>query len=208
MDNNIRYTLLNMGANRWLGIRLETVGGLMIWFTASFAVLQNQRAENQKAFASTMGLLLTYTLNITNLLTAVLRLASLAENSLNAVERVGTYIDLEPEAPLVVENNRPPPGWPAAGVIEFQDVVLRYRPELPPVLHGISFKISASEKIGIVGRTGAGKSSMLNALFRIVELEKGWIFIDDCDVSRMGLTDLRQVLGIIPQSPVLFSGQN
>jgi len=85
-------------------------------------------------------------------------------------------------------------------------VWLRYRPELPPVLHGISFKIEASEKIGIVGRTGAGKSSMINALFRIVELEKGSIFIDGCDISKFGLWDLRKVLGIIPQSPVLFSG--
>ncbi|XP_065046828.1 ABC transporter C family member 2-like isoform X2 [Musa acuminata AAA Group] len=206
MDNNIRFTLVNMGANRWLGIRLETLGGIMIWFTATFAVMQNQRAENQKAFASTMGLLLTYALNITNLLTAVLRLASLAENSLNAVERVGTYIELPSEAPAVIENNRPPPAWPSSGTIKFQDVVLRYRPELPPVLHGISFTIEASEKVGIVGRTGAGKSSMLNALFRIVEMERGRIFIDDCDVSKFGLWDLRKVLGIIPQSPVLFSG--
>ncbi|MQL75607.1 hypothetical protein Taro_007977 [Colocasia esculenta] len=206
MDNNVRYTLVNMGANRWLGIRLETLGGLMIWLTATFAVMQNQRSENQKAFASTMGLLLTYALNITNLLTAVLRLASLAENSLNAVERVGTYIELPSEAPLVIESNRPPPGWPSSGDIRFQDVVLRYRPELPPVLHGISFTITGSEKVGIVGRTGAGKSSMLNALFRIVELERGQIFIDECDISKLGLTDLRKVLGIIPQSPVLFSG--
>ncbi|KAK1277908.1 ABC transporter C family member 2 [Acorus gramineus] len=206
MDNNVRYTLVNMGANRWLAIRLETLGGTMIWLTATFAVMQNQRAENQVAFASTMGLLLSYALNITNLLTAVLRHASLAENSLNAVERVGTYIELPSEAPLVIENNRPPPGWPSLGNIRFQDVVLRYRPELPPVLHGISSTISASEKVGIVGRTGAGKSSMLNALFRIVELERGRIFIDDYDIAKFGLADLRNVLGIIPQSPVLFSG--
>ncbi|CAL5029968.1 unnamed protein product [Urochloa decumbens] len=206
MDNNIRFTLVNMSSNRWLAIRLETLGGIMIWFTATFAVMQNQRAENQKAFASTMGLLLTYTLNITNLLTAVLRLASLAENSLNAVERVGTYIELPSEAPPVIEDHRPPPGWPSSGVIKFEDVVLRYRPELPPVLHGISFIINGSEKVGIVGRTGAGKSSMLNALFRIVELERGRIFIDDCDTSKFGIWDLRKVLGIIPQAPVLFSG--
>ncbi|XP_020586974.1 ABC transporter C family member 2-like [Phalaenopsis equestris] len=206
MDNNVRFTLVNMSANRWLGIRLETLGGIMIWFTASFAVMQNQRSENQKAFASTMGLLLSYALNITSLLTAVLRLASLAENSLNAVERVGNYIELPSEAPPVIESNRPPPGWPSSGTIDFQDVVLRYRPELPPVLHGISFRIAASEKIGIVGRTGAGKSSMINALFRMVELERGTILIDDCDVSKFGLWDLRNVLGIIPQSPVLFSG--
>ncbi|KAJ6979506.1 hypothetical protein NC653_027606 [Populus alba x Populus x berolinensis] len=78
MDNNVRYTLVNMGANRWLAIRLETLGGIMIWFTATFAVMQNGRADNQQAFASTMGLLLSYALNITSLLTAVLRLASLA----------------------------------------------------------------------------------------------------------------------------------
>ncbi|RWR88757.1 ABC transporter C family member 2-like protein [Cinnamomum micranthum f. kanehirae] len=206
MDNNVRYTLVNMSANRWLAIRLETLGGTMIWLTATFAVMQNQRAENQVAFASTMGLLLTYALNITNLLTAVLRLASMAENSLNAVERAGTYIELPSEAPAIIENNRPPPGWPSSGTIKFENVVLRYRPELPPVLHGLSFTISATEKIGIVGRTGAGKSSMLNALFRIVELERGRIFIDDYDISKFGLTDLRKVLGIIPQSPVLFSG--
>ncbi|CAM9003410.1 unnamed protein product [Rhodiola kirilowii] len=206
MDNNIRYTLVNMGANRWLGIRLETLGGLMIWLTATFAVLQNGRAENQAAFASTMGLLLSYALNITSLLTAVLRLASIAENSLNAVERVGTYIELPSEAPGVIESNRPPPGWPSSGSIKFEDVVLRYRPELPPVLHGLSFTIYPTDKVGIVGRTGAGKSSMLNALFRIVELERGRILIDNYDIAKFGLLDLRKVLGIIPQSPVLFSG--
>ncbi|TMW93430.1 hypothetical protein EJD97_011715 [Solanum chilense] len=206
VDNNIRFTLVNMSGNRWLAIRLETVGGLMIWLTATFAVMQNGRAENQEAFASTMGLLLSYALNITSLLTAVLRLASLAENSLNAVERVGTYIELPSEGPSIIEGSRPPPGWPSAGSIQFENVVLRYRPELPPVLHGISFTISPSDKVGVVGRTGAGKSSMFNALFRLVELERGRILIDDYDVSKFGLTDLRKVLGIIPQAPVLFSG--
>ncbi|KAK6917100.1 ABC transporter-like, ATP-binding domain [Dillenia turbinata] len=206
MDNNVRFTLVNMSANRWLGIRLEILGGIMIWFTATFAVMQNGRAENQEAFASTMGLLLSYALNITGLLTGVLRLASLAENSLNSVERVGTYIELPSEAPPVIESNRPPPGWPSSGAIKFEDVYLRYRPELPPVLHGLSFLVSPSDKVGIVGRTGAGKSSMINTLFRMVELERGRILIDDCDIAKFGLTDLRKVLGIIPQAPVLFSG--
>ncbi|XP_074356795.1 ABC transporter C family member 2-like [Apium graveolens] len=151
MDNNIRFTLVNMSGNRWLAIRLETLGGVMIWLTATFAVVQNGRAANQEAFASTMGLLLSYALNITSLLTAVLRLASLAENSLNAVERVGTYIELPPEGPSIIEYNRPPPGWPTSGSITFKDVVLRYRPELPPVLHGLSFSISPTDKVGIVG---------------------------------------------------------
>ncbi|KAL6197137.1 hypothetical protein ACLB2K_032749 [Fragaria x ananassa] len=206
MDNNIRFTLVNISSNRWLSIRLETLGGIMIWVIATFAVMQNGRAENQVQFASTMGLLLTYTLNITSLLSGVLRQASRAENSLNAVERVGTYIELPSEAPAVIESNRPPHGWPSSGSIKFEDVVLRYRPGLPPVLHGLSFAVSASEKLGIVGRTGAGKSSMINALFRIVEIEKGSILIDGCDVAKFGLADLRKVLSIIPQSPVLFSG--
>ncbi|KAF5736367.1 putative mgatp-energized glutathione s-conjugate pump [Tripterygium wilfordii] len=206
MDNNIRFTLVNISSNRWLVIRLEMLGGLMIWLTATFAVLQNGSAENQVAFASTMGLLLSYTLNITSLLSGVLRQASRAENSLNAVERVGTYIDLNSEAPAIIESNRPPPGWPSSGSIQFEDVVLRYRRELPPVLHRISFTIFPGDKVGIVGRTGAGKSSMLNALFRIVELENGKILIDNCDTAKLGLRDLRKVLSIIPQSPVLFSG--
>ncbi|KAL0363619.1 UNVERIFIED_CONTAM: ABC transporter C family member 2 [Sesamum calycinum] len=206
MDNNVRFTLVNISSNRWLTIRLETLGGIMIWLTATFAVMQNERAENQVAFASTMGLLLSYSLNITNLLSNVLRQASRAENSLNSVERVGTYIDLPSEAPDVIEGNRPPPGWPASGLIKFEDVVLRYRPGLPPVLRGLSFTIFPHQKVGIVGRTGAGKSSMINALFRIVELERGRILIDDFDIAKFGLTDLRKVLSIIPQSPVLFSG--
>ncbi|XP_047940588.1 ABC transporter C family member 12-like [Salvia hispanica] len=206
MDNNIRFTLINFSSNRWLTIRLESLGGIMIWLTATFAVMQNQRAENQVAFASTMGLLLSYSLNITNLLSNVLRVASRAENSLNSVERVGTYIDLPSEAPDVIEGSQPPPGWPASGLVRFEDVCLRYRPGLPPVLKGLSFTIQSHQKVGIVGRTGAGKSSMINALFRIVELERGRILIDECDVAKFGLTDLRKVLSIIPQSPVLFSG--
>ncbi|CAL5364384.1 unnamed protein product [Camellia sinensis] len=208
MDKNIRFTLVNISSNRWLTIRLKTLGGIIIWFAASFAVMQNGKAENQVAFASTMGLLLSYSLNITNLLSNVLRQASRAENSLNAIERVGTYIDLPSEAPAIIESHRPPPGWPSLGSIKFEDVVLRYRPELPPVLHGLSFTISPSEKVGIVGRTGAGKSSMVNALFRIVELERGKILIDDCDVAKFGLTDLRKVLRTIRFNLDPFSEHN
>ncbi|CAI9269853.1 unnamed protein product [Lactuca saligna] len=206
MDNNIRFTLINFSSNRWLTIRLETLGGIMIWFTATFAVMQSGRTHDQVAFASTIGLLLSYSLNITNLMSNVLRQASRAENSFNAVERVGTYIDLPSEAPEIIENNRPPPGWPSLGLVEFENVGFRYRDGLPPVLHGVSFAVSPSDKVGIVGRTGAGKSTIINALFRMVELEKGRIFIDNYDISTFGLKDLRKVLGIIPQSPVLFSG--
>eukprot|EP00250_Pteridium_aquilinum_P005352 c15461_g1_i1 orf=573-5420(+) len=206
VNTNTRFILINMSANRWLAIRLEFLGGLMIWIVASFAVLGNQRASDEAAFASQMGLLLSYALNITTLLTATLRLASIAENSFNAVERVGTYIELPPEGELIIENSRPPPGWPSEGVIEYKDVVMRYRPSLPAVLVGLSAKIQPSEKVGIVGRTGAGKSSMINSLFRLVEIESGSILIDAHAIHKFGLSDLRKSLGIIPQTPVLFSG--
>ncbi|CAK7350709.1 unnamed protein product [Dovyalis caffra] len=206
MDSNIRFSLVTVSSDGWLAVRLVTLGGVMIWVIATFSVLGNGRTENHVEFASIMGLLLSYTLNITDLLSSVLRQASSAENSLNSVERVATYIDLPSEAPGIVKSNRPPLAWPSSGSIKFRDVVLRYRPKLPPVLHGLSFAVSPSEKLGIVGRTGAGKSSMLNAVFRIVELERGEITIDGCDIAKFGLTDLRKVLSIIPQSPVLFSG--
>ncbi|KAL9685935.1 hypothetical protein QQ045_023389 [Rhodiola kirilowii] len=110
MDNNMRFGLASTSANRWRTIRMEILGGAMIWFTATFAVIQSGSAENQVACAYTMGLLLSYTLNITRLMSGVLREMSRAENSLNAVERVGTYIDLPTEAPSIVECNRPPLG--------------------------------------------------------------------------------------------------
>ncbi|MCO5609705.1 hypothetical protein L7F22_063937 [Adiantum nelumboides] len=205
VNTNTRFILINMSANRWLAIRLEFLGGLMIWIVATFAVLGNQRA-NGTTFASQMGLLLSYALNITSLLTSTLRLASIAENSFNAIERVGTYIELLPEGPLTIENCRPPPGWPSEGVIEYKNVVMRYRPTLPPVLVGLTLKVQPSEKVGIVGRTGAGKSSMINSLFRLVEIENGAILIDAHEIHKFGLFDLRKSLGIIPQTPVLFSG--
>ena len=167
-----------------------------------------QRAEDQAALAATMGLILSYALTITMLMTMLLRLASNAENSFNAVERVGSYADLAPEAPPVIDDGRPPPGWPKVGAVVFEDVVMRYRPDLPPVLRGFSADVRGGEKIGVVGRTGAGKSSVFNALFRITEIESGRIEIDGWDLAKFGLTDVRRALMIIPQTPVLFTGQD
>jgi len=103
-------------------------------------------------------------------------------------------------------DRTPPAPWPSAGTIEFNQIVLKYRPELPPVLKGLSMSVRPGEKIGIVGRTGAGKSSIMTALYRLVELTSGSIVIDGVDISTIGLTDLRQGLAIIPQDPLLFSG--
>eukprot|EP00270_Netrium_digitus_P011883 TRINITY_DN3802_c0_g3_i1.p1 TRINITY_DN3802_c0_g3~~TRINITY_DN3802_c0_g3_i1.p1 ORF type:complete len:1021 (-),score=283.23 TRINITY_DN3802_c0_g3_i1:236-2935(-) len=206
MDVNIRYTLVNMGANRWMAIRLEFLGGLMIFATACFAILDVQRAHDQAAKAASMGLLLSYALTITTMMTMVLRLASMAENSFNAVERVGAFADIESEAPPIIPDHRPPPGWPTEGSVVFDNVVMRYRADLPPVLRGFSALVKGGERVGVVGRTGAGKSSLFGALFRTTEIESGKISIDGCDLREFGLTDVRRALMIIPQTPVLFTG--
>jgi len=126
---------------------------------------------------------------------------------MNSVERIVYYgTEIEQEEPYELPDTKPLPSWPSEGRIELKDVVLSYRPELPSVLKGMSMTVNAGEKIGIVGRTGAGKSSIMTALFRIVELTSGKISIDGVDISKIGLADLRRKLSIIPQDPLLFSG--
>ncbi|KAG2369151.1 ABC protein [Suillus spraguei] len=131
------------------------------------------------------------------------------ENYMNAVERVVQYVagdTIPQEAPYEIKERTPPAQWPEHGAVEFNDIKMSYRPGLPNVLKGISIKIKGGEKIGVVGRTGAGKSSLMLALFRIVEASGGSITIDGVDISTIGLKDLRSKISIIPQDPLLFSG--
>ncbi|KAJ2779128.1 ATP-binding cassette glutathione S-conjugate transporter ycf1 [Coemansia javaensis] len=124
-----------------------------------------------------------------------------------AIDVYRQYASIEPEAPYVVEGHRPEPSWPQAGRVEFRDFSLRYREDLPPALDGINLTIEAGEKIGIVGRTGAGKSTLAKALFRLVHgTTSGSIFVDGQDTLEMGVGDLRPRLGIIPQESTMFDG--
>ncbi|EGO02355.1 hypothetical protein SERLA73DRAFT_86655 [Serpula lacrymans var. lacrymans S7.3] len=126
---------------------------------------------------------------------------------MNTVERIVYYANQEEqESPHQLDDGVLPASWPSEGQVELKDVVLKYRPELPPVLKGLSISIKPREKVGIVGRTGAGKSSIMTALFRIVELISGSIAIDGVDISTVGLTKLRSGLSIIPQEAYLVSG--
>lgn len=127
---------------------------------------------------------------------------------MNAVERLTYYSSeqLPQERAYKVPETAPPADWPSQGEITFENVTMAYRPELPPVLKNISIQIRAGEKIGVVGRTGAGKSSIMQALFRMVELREGKICIDGRDIAPLGLSELRSKLAIIPQDPQLFSG--
>jgi len=123
-----------------------------------------------------------------------------------AVERIDEYSKVPTEASWEKPYRKPPDAWPDNGAVEFRDYCVRYRPGLDLVLHGISAQVQPGEKVGIVGRTGAGKSSLTLALFRLIEAAGGSIIIDGQDISRLGLHDLRGRLTIIPQDPVLFSG--
>lgn len=188
-------------ANRWLAVRLEMVGNFIIFFASLFAVLGRDTMS-----AGLVGLSVSYALQITQTLNWLVRMTSDVETNIVAVERIKEYSETQQEAPWDVPTNQPSNNWPENGQVEFKDYQLRYREGLDLVLRGISFTVKGGEKVGIVGRTGAGKSSLTLGLFRIIEPAGGQILIDGVDIWKLGLHALRSRLTIIPQDPVLFSG--
>eukprot|EP00536_Pseudo-nitzschia_multiseries_P002508 jgi/Psemu1/235755/estExt_Genewise1.C_340013 len=201
------YYLLKVG-NCWLGVRLEFLGTLLIGFGClGFVLLKQAKPDVDPVFASMAGLALSYLLSITSQLLYAIRYASDFEASLVSVERIQQYIEIEKEAPHSTPKDRLlDKDWPSKGSIEFKDYKLRYRPGLPLVLKGLNIAIPSQAKVGIVGRTGAGKSTLMNALTRLSEPDSGKIILDGVDIATVGLTKLRSKIAIIPQDPVLFSG--
>ncbi|TID23587.1 abc metal ion transporter [Venturia nashicola] len=204
VDNNMKAFLPSIYANRWLGIRLEFVGSLVVFIAASLSILAVINGGNVSA--GMVGLAMSYALQITQALGWIVRLSVDVETNIVSVERVLEYAELPSEAEEIVRNNRPQPTWPANGTIQFNDYSMRYRPGLELVLKNIGLSINAREKIGVVGRTGAGKSSLTLSLFRLIEAASGGISIDNIDTSSIGLKDLRSKLAIIPQDAALFEG--
>uniref|UniRef100_A0A8C6JAU0 Canalicular multispecific organic anion transporter 1 n=1 Tax=Melopsittacus undulatus TaxID=13146 RepID=A0A8C6JAU0_MELUD len=200
MDINQKSVYSWIISNRWLAIRLEFVGSLVVFFSALLAVISKGTLEG-----GIVGLSVSSALNVTQTLNWLVRTSSELETNIVAVERVHEYTKVKNEAPWVTEK-RPPRGWPSKGEIRFVDYKVRYRPELELVLQGITCNIGSTEKVGVVGRTGAGKSSLTNCLFRVLEAAGGMILIDEVDITTIGLHDLRRNLTIIPQDPVLFTG--
>ncbi|KAI1704940.1 ABC transporter domain-containing protein [Ditylenchus destructor] len=204
VDKFLRIKYLSLVSNRWLAVRLEFVGNAVILFAALFAALSNEMGLLQSA--GLVGLSVSYALNITEVLNAAVRQVSELETNIVSVERLKEYSEVETEADWKIEGKEPPKGWPNAGSLVFENYSTRYRPGLELVVKNINAEIYPAEKVGIVGRTGAGKSSLTLALFRMIEPVEGKIIIDGVDISEIGLHDLRSNLTIIPQDPVLFSG--
>ncbi|KAF8422979.1 P-loop containing nucleoside triphosphate hydrolase protein [Tirmania nivea] len=200
MDSAYFITFAN---HRWLSLRLDTIGNLLVFTTAILVV--TSRFSVSPAIS---GVVLSCILQIAMMIQWMIRQLAEVENAMNATERVHYYgTELPSEAPLYTNATvHLRPTWPETGKIDFQSVSMRYRPSLPLVLNGIDLSIAGGERIGVVGRTGAGKSSMMSALFRLVELSSGKILIDGTDIHTLGLHDLRKKLAIIPQDPTLFRG--
>ncbi|KAF2171065.1 hypothetical protein M409DRAFT_19038 [Zasmidium cellare ATCC 36951] len=188
-------------ANRWLALRVDVVGALVSFFTGVFVILSVGTVD-----AGAAGLAMTYAVTFTENVLWFVRLYANNEQNMNAVERVKEYLDVEQEAAPIVPENRPEANWPSKGSVEFIDYSTRYRSDFDLVLKHITFRISPGEKVGVVGRTGAGKSSLALALFRALEAETGKILIDDVDIGLIGLQDLRENIVMVPQDPTLFTG--
>lgn len=201
IDQFLKAVSFNVSSNRWVAVHLEAIGNIITFSAAMLSVLGRETIS-----PGVVGLSVTYALNITMVLNWLVRIASDLEANIVSVERINEYIQKEQEAEWKIKEREPPASWPELGSICFQDYETRYRPGLDLVLKGISCSFQPSEKVGIVGRTGAGKSSLTLALFRIIESSGGCISIDDVRISDIGLHDLRSRLSIIPQDPVLFSG--
>ncbi|EDU45517.1 multidrug resistance-associated protein 5 [Pyrenophora tritici-repentis Pt-1C-BFP] len=198
-DMNSAY-YLTFANQRWLSVRLDLVGILLV-FTTGILVVTSRFSVNP----SIAGLVLSYILTIVQMIQFTVRQLAEVENNMNSTERIHHYgTQLEEEAPLHMGEVRPT--WPEHGEIVFDKVEMRYRAGLPLVLKGLSMHVRAGERIGVVGRTGAGKSSIMSALFRLQELSGGSIVIDGVDIGKIGLHDLRSKLAIIPQDPTLFKG--
>lgn len=199
IDTNNRPFYYLWACNRWLSIRIDLGGALVSFFAAVFVILNVDTLD-----AGLAGISLTYAITFTDHVLWVVRLYALNEMNMNSVERVSEYLNLDQEAPAEIENNHVPAGWPLKGEIDVKNLVLRYAPDLPAVIKNVTFKVDSGSKIGIVGRTGAGKSTIATAFFRLVEPTSGSITIDGVDITTMGLQELRRGLTIIPQDPTLF----
>lgn len=195
---------INVHCNRWLSMRLQGLSAVVVYF-CTLLILTSLNSSHPIG-PGLVGFMMTYILDVTSTLNAIVRTYAEIETKSITIERLVEYCSLKSEADMIVEGNRPLDTWPQNGAIEFKNYETKYRENLDPVLRDISVSIKPAEKIGIVGRTGAGKSTLTLALFRIIEATGGHIEIDGIDTSKIGLFDLRSKLNIIPQDSQAMTG--
>jgi ABC-type multidrug transport system fused ATPase/permease subunit len=185
-----------------LSIRIDTAGALVSFFAGAFILLNVDKLD-----AGLAGLSLTYAIMFTEHVLWVVRLYSQNEMNMNSVERIHDYLQVDPEAARrSLPGHEPPKSWPQRGAIKVEHLTLRYAPGLPTVIRDVTFDVEPNAKVAVVGRTGAGKSTIATAFFRFLEADSGRILIDDIDIASIGLEELRRKLAIIPQDPTLFKG--
>jgi ABC-type multidrug transport system fused ATPase/permease subunit len=175
---------------------------LVSFFAGAFIIMNIDTLD-----AGLAGLSLTYAITFTEHMLWVVRLYSLNEMNMNSVERIRDYLQVDSEAARrSLPGHEPHRDWPQKGAIRVEHLTLRYAPDLPAVIHDVTFEVEPSAKVAVVGRTGAGKSTIATAFFRFLEADSGRIVIDDVDIASIGLQELRSKMAIIPQDPTLFKG--
>ncbi|XP_076916141.1 LOW QUALITY PROTEIN: ABC transporter C family member 3-like [Bidens hawaiensis] len=201
-DNYSKPKFHSAGARGWLSFRVELLSAVIFAFFLIFLLI----VPNETIDPSIAGLAVTYGLSLNILQASVIWKLRNMENSIISFERILQYASIPNEAPLVVDTHRPHDSWPSDGNVDIHDLQVHYAPHMPLVLTGITCSFRGGMKTGIVGRTGSGKSTLIQTLFRIVEPSGGDIIIDGINISSIGLHDLRSRLSIIPQEPTLFQG--
>ncbi|THG01508.1 hypothetical protein TEA_022299 [Camellia sinensis var. sinensis] len=202
IDNHSRSYFHNMSALEWLSFRLNQLSNFVFAFSLVLLVTLPEGIIHP----SIAGLAVTYGINLNAQQASVIWSICNAENKMISVERILQYSNIPSEAPSVIEECRPPNNWPENGTICFTNLQIRYAEHLPSILKNITCTFPGRKKVGVVGRTGSGKSTLIQAIFRIVEPSMGSIIIDDVNISKIGLHDLRSKLSIIPQEPTMFEG--
>ncbi|XP_071689887.1 ABC transporter C family member 10-like [Rutidosis leptorrhynchoides] len=202
IDGNASPFFHSFSANEWLIQRLEILCAIVVSSSALAITLLPFQASD----SGLIGMSLSYGLSLNIFLVVSVQFQCQLSNMIVSVERLEQYMHIRSEAPEIIESSRPSKNWPSTGRIVIENLKIRYQPNSPLVLQGINCVFEGGHKIGIVGRTGSGKTTLISALFRLVEPTDGRIVIDDLDITSIGLHDLRSSFGIIPQEPTLFSG--
>ncbi|KAJ4782162.1 ABC transporter C family member 8 [Rhynchospora pubera] len=202
IDQDASLFFHTIASLEWVLLRVEMLQSITI-ITSSLFLIFVPHGSIAPGF---MGLCLSYSLTLTAAQVFLTRYYSSLEHYIISVERIKQYMHIPPEPPAVIEACRPSPSWPSQGNIELQNLMVKYRPNAPFVLKGITCTFRARDKVGVVGRTGSGKSTLISSLFRLVDPAGGKILIDNLDICSIGLKDLRTKLSIIPQEPTLFRG--